>query len=76
MNRQLTVNLVTDARLIADNAEQMAHEVRRTAAAIKVTVHNLTVIYNAVRPFVEWLKSKQADPQAKVHVLVSTERMS
>ena len=73
MNRQLTIDPVTDARVIADNAEQMAHEVRRTVAAVTMFVDDVKVFYKAVvSPLVEWLKSEPADPPAKVQVLVST----
>jgi hypothetical protein len=58
MHRQLTINPVTDARVIADKAEQMAHEVRRTVAAVKAIVDDVKVVYKAVvSPLVEWLKS-------------------
>jgi hypothetical protein len=60
--------------VIADNAEQMARDVRRTVAAVEAIVDDVRVFYKVVvSPLVEWLKSKQADPPAKVQVLVSTE---
>lgn len=43
------------ARALADNAEQVADDVRRTVAAVKVIVDE---VRSLVSPLVEWLKSK------------------
>lgn len=72
MNRKLTIDPLGDARVVADNAEQMAEEVRRTVAAVKGMVHDLKHLYEVVSPLVERLKSKLAGPSANVQVLVST----
>jgi asparagine synthetase A len=73
MNRQFTIGPVADARVIADNAEQMAQELRRTVAAVERIVDDLKVVYEVVSPLVKWLRSTLADPPAKAQVLVSTE---
>lgn len=58
MNRQLTIDPVTDARAIADIAEQVAHEVRRTVEAVRTIVEDAKIFYIAVvSPLVEWLKA-------------------
>ncbi|MFG2629157.1 hypothetical protein [Streptomyces sp. NPDC048473] len=73
MNRQFTIGPVTDARVIADNVEQMAQELRRTVAAVERIVDDLKGFYEVVSPLVKWLRSTLADPPAKAQVLVSTE---
>ena len=72
MNRQFTIDPVTDARVIADKAEQMAQELRRTVAAVEGIVADLKGFYEVVSPLVKWLRSTLAPP-AKAQVLVSTE---
>lgn len=73
MNRQFTIDPVTAARVIADNAEQMAQELGRTVAAVEGSVDALKVFYEVVSPLVKWLRSTLAGPPANAQVLVSTE---
>lgn len=57
MTRQYMINPVTGARVVAEKAEQVAHEVRRTVAAVEGIVDGVKVVYKAVVfPLVEWLK--------------------
>ena len=57
MTRQFMIDPVTGARVIAEKAEQVAHEVRRTVAAVEAIVDGVKVVYKAVVfPLVEWLK--------------------
>ena len=72
MNRWFPIDPVTDARVLADRAEQVAHDVNRTVTAVETIAEGVRVLYEVVSPLVEWLKSKQACPPAKVQVLVST----
>lgn len=76
MNRRFSIDPVTHARVLADRAEQMAHEMHRTAGAVKTMDHDVRVTYDLVTslvsPLMEILKSKWARPPAKVQVLVST----
>jgi hypothetical protein len=52
VNRQFTAAPVTDARVIADNFERMAQEIRRTVAAVEGIVDDLKVLYEVVSPLV------------------------
>ena len=64
LNRQFTTTLVTDARVIADNAERMAQEIRRTAGAVEGIVDGLKVLYEVVSPLVNRLRSTATGPPA------------
>jgi hypothetical protein len=72
MNRPFTIDPITDVRVLADKAEQMAQEIRRTVAAIEEIVDDLKGIYEVASPIVKWLRSTLAPP-VKTQVLVSTE---
>ncbi|WP_328410725.1 hypothetical protein OG542_12690 [Streptomyces violaceus] len=61
------------ARVIADNAEQISQELRRTVAAVEGIVDDLKGFYEVASPLVNWLRSTLAGPPAKAQVLVSTE---
>lgn len=56
MNRQVTIAPVAGARAIADNAEQMAQELRRTVAAVERIVDDLKGFYEVVSPLVKRLR--------------------
>jgi hypothetical protein len=68
MNRQFAINPTTDARVFADNAEQIAHAVRRTVAAVEGIVDDLKDFYKVVSPLVESLKSALAGPRLELRV--------
>lgn len=72
LNRRFAIDPVTDARVLADSAEQVAHDVRRTVAAVEVIADGARVLYKVASPLVERLKSQQAFPPAKIQVLDST----
>ena len=76
MNRRFSIDPVTQARVLADNAQQMAHEMHRAAGAVKTMNHDFRATWDLVSPLVspviELLKSWWACPPAKVQVLVST----
>lgn len=61
----------TDTRAFADKAQQTAHDLHRTVESLKEIADDLKGAYALVSPVVDWLKSKQACPPAKVQVLVS-----
>ncbi|WP_459385248.1 hypothetical protein [Arthrobacter humicola] len=58
MNRRFPIDPVTHARVLANNAEQVAQDVHRTAAAVNSIAENVRAIHGVVSPLVEWLKSK------------------
>ena len=74
MTRQFMIDPVTGARVIAEKAEQVAHEVHRTVAAVEAIVDG---VKDVTRPSYfhssSGSKSRQASPPAEVPVLVSTE---
>ncbi|MFE9631339.1 hypothetical protein [Streptomyces sp. NPDC006463] len=73
MNRQFTIDLVTDARVFAENAEQVTQDLRRTVATVERVVDDLKGCYEVVSPLVKWVRSALASPPAKAQVVVSTE---
>ncbi|MFF4557883.1 hypothetical protein [Streptomyces sp. NPDC001422] len=75
MNRQFTISPVTAARVIADHAEQLTQELRRTVAAVEGIVDDLKVIYEVVPPLVKRLRSTLTGPHASAHVVVSAEEL-
>jgi hypothetical protein len=52
------IDLVTGARALADSAEQVAQEFRRTVAAVENIVDGGKVIYEVVSPIVKALKAR------------------
>ncbi|MGW7287882.1 hypothetical protein ACWGH4_20615 [Streptomyces sp. NPDC054847] len=56
MSRQFTIDPATGARVIADKAEQIAQELRRTVAAVERIVDDLRGFYEVVSPLVKRLK--------------------
>jgi hypothetical protein len=64
LNRQFTTTLVADARVIAENAERMAQEIRRTACAVEGIVDELKILWEAVSPLVNRLRSTVTGPPA------------
>lgn len=67
MNRNFRIDLVTNIRFFADEAEQMAHQVHRMMEALKAIADDVRAFYlDVVVPFVEWLMSTQAGQPAKV----------
>lgn len=66
MTSQFMIAPVTGARVIAEKAEQLAHEVRRTVAAVEAIVDDVKVVYKAVvSPLVEWLKVEAGEPSGQ-----------
>jgi hypothetical protein len=72
MKSQFPIDPVTDTKALADNAEQVAHDLRRTATAAVGIADSVKVLYEVVYPIVVWLKAKLARSPEKVQVLVST----
>ncbi|KAA0974165.1 hypothetical protein FQ154_16105 [Paeniglutamicibacter gangotriensis] len=62
MKRRFAMDPVTDARVFADKAEQMAKEVRRTMAAVETIADCVRVVCDVVSPLVERLKTKTGLP--------------
>ena len=71
MKSRFPIDPVTDTRALADNAEQVAHDLRRTATAAVGIADSVKVLYEVVYPIVVWLNAKLACSPAKVQVLVS-----
>lgn len=71
MNSRFTVHPVTETRVVADSAEQVAHDVRRTRAALERIFDDLKAIYELASPLVERLKSTLASTPTKVGELAS-----
>lgn len=55
MNRRSTIAHVKDTQAIADSAEQIAQDLRRTVAAVKGVVDDFKVLHEALAPLVKWL---------------------
>lgn len=67
MNRKFPIDPVTNARFLADEAEQVAHQVHRMMTALKAIANDVEALYiEVVAPFIEWLKSMQACQPANV----------
>ena len=58
MSRSYPINFVLDARVLADGAEQIAHNIRRTRAAAEAIADDVRVLWGAVSPLIDRLKSK------------------
>ncbi|MFF4230362.1 hypothetical protein [Streptomyces sp. NPDC001820] len=56
MSRQFTIDPATGTRVIADKAEQIAQELRRTVAAVEMIVDDLKGFYEVVSPLVKRLR--------------------
>lgn len=63
MKRQLASNPVTVVRALADSAEQVAHHLHRTVAAVKAMAndgrsmaHEIRDLYALVSPIFPWRK--------------------
>lgn len=56
MSRQFAIDAATDTRAIADKAERIAQELRRTVAAVEMIVDDLKGFYEVVSPLVKRLR--------------------
>lgn len=74
MNRRSLTDLVTGARVIADNAEQIAQAFGRTVAAVQGIVDDCKVINEVASPFVERFKATPAGPPVNMQVAGSMKR--
>lgn len=67
MNCKFRIDLVTNIRFFADEAEQVAHQVHRMMEALQAIADDVRAFYlDVVVPFMEWLMSTQAGRPAKV----------
>lgn len=66
MNRKFRIDLVTNIRFLADEAEQMAHHVHRMMDALNAIVDDIKAFYvGVIVPFLAWLMSTEPGQPAK-----------
>lgn len=71
MKSRFPIDPVTDSQALADNAEQFAHNLRRTATAAVGIADSVKVLYEVVYPIVLWLNAGMPCSPETVRVVVS-----